>query len=246
MALYSDAAMVMYYDITGDNADHDDWHTYEHMYERLAIPGFTRATRWVARAGAPRYMVIYEVSGPEIAASPDYLARLNAPTPWTQSMMGRFRNMIRGACRVAASAGFGFGTAAVSVRFTPANGEDAAVTERLAREVLPAMASRRGMTSVHLLQPAAAPPVTQEQALRGAPDTAMTWVLLATAYDPDALSRAIAEHLQPEALARLGMAPGFAIGTYALHYTATGREATRTPPNPPLRPELRPAAGIRQ
>jgi hypothetical protein len=42
MALVSDSAMVLYYDITGDNADHDDWHTYEHMHERLSIPGFLR------------------------------------------------------------------------------------------------------------------------------------------------------------------------------------------------------------
>lgn len=246
MALYSDAAMVMYYDITGDNADHDDWHTYEHMYERLAIPGFRRATRWVARAGAPRYMVIYEVDGPEIATSPAYLARLNEPTAWTRSMMGRFRNMIRGVCRGVASAGFGFGTAAVSVRFTPAGGTDASLTERLAREVLPAMASRRGMTSVHLLQPAAPPPATKEQALRGGPDTPMTWLLLATAYDPDALGRAAAEHLQPDALAQLGAAPGMTIGTYALHYTATGKEAERTGANPLFGAELRQTAGVRR
>src|SRR3546814_5593036 len=46
MALCSDAAMVLNYDIAGDTADHDDWHSYEHMHERLSVPGFVRATRW--------------------------------------------------------------------------------------------------------------------------------------------------------------------------------------------------------
>src|SRR3546814_90344 len=79
MALCSDAAMVLYYDIAGDTADHDDWHSYEHMHERLSVPGFVRATRWVATAGAPRYMVIYEVTGTDMATAPDYLARLKNP-----------------------------------------------------------------------------------------------------------------------------------------------------------------------
>lgn len=69
MALCTDAAMVLYYDIAGDTADHDDWHTYEHFHERLSVPGFERATRWVARDASPRYMVIYEVTDVDIATS---------------------------------------------------------------------------------------------------------------------------------------------------------------------------------
>ena len=246
MALNTDAAMVLYYDIAGDNADHDDWHTYEHMHERLSIPGFVRATRWAAQAGGPKYLVIYEVTGIDMATSPAYLARLNAPTPWTRSMMGRFRGMMRGFCRVVASSGFGFGPSAVSIRFTPQPGRETDLTERFAREVLPAMSSRRGMTSVHLMQPGPPPPVTQEQSLRSTPDAPMTWVLLATAYDPDALGRATAAHLDPAALERLGAAPRIESGTYALHYTATAQEVTRTPPHPSLGPDLWRATGVRR
>ncbi|HUW38820.1 MAG TPA: hypothetical protein VMV91_15960 [Rhodocyclaceae bacterium] len=245
MALCSDAAMVLYYDIAGDNADHDDWHTYEHLHERLSIPGFLRATRWVAVSGAPKYMVIYEVSGTEVATSSAYLARLNHPTPWTAAMMGRFRGMVRGFCTVVASSGFGLGNAAASVRFSPVEGRESNLKNRLAQELLPAMASRRGMASVHLLQPAPPPPMTKEQSLRG-PDAPMTWLLLATAYDREALSRASAEHLEPGALARFGAAPELAPATYALHCTATGQEAGRTGPNPPLHPEVRQTTGVRR
>ena len=42
-------------------AEHDDWHTHEHLPERLSIPGFLRGTRWVALQGQPRYLVLYEV-----------------------------------------------------------------------------------------------------------------------------------------------------------------------------------------
>jgi hypothetical protein len=245
MALFSSAAMVLYYNIAGDNADHDDWHTYEHMHERLSIPGFMRGTRWVAKAGAPKYMVIYEVAGTEVATSSAYLARLNNPTPWTASMMSRFNGMIRGFCTVVASSGYGLGDAAASVRFSPVKGSEAALTDRLAREVLPTMASRRGMAAVHLLQPAPPPPMTKEQSLRG-PDTPMPWLLLATAYDSEALSRATAEHLEPKALGHYGAAPQMDTGQYALQYTVTAQEVTRTAPNPPLPPDKRQATGPRR
>jgi hypothetical protein len=245
MALCSDAAMVLYYDIAGDNADHDDWHTYEHMHERLSIPGFVRATRWVAQAGAPKYLVIYEVTGTEMATSPAYLERLNNPTPWTASMMSRFRGMVRGFCSVVAGSGFGVGHVAMAVRFTPAAGQASDLKDWLARDVLPAMSSRRGMASVHLLQPAPPPPMTKEQSLRG-PDNPMSWLVLATAYDAAALSQGVAGHLAPALLEQHGAIPGIAVGSYALHYTVTAQEVSRTAPHPPLPPELRQTTGVRR
>ena len=245
MALSSDAAMVLYYDIVGDGADHDDWHTYEHLHERLAIPGFLRATRWVAEPGAPKYLVIYEVTGTEVATSTSYLERLNNPTPWTESMMGRFRGMVRGFCTVVASSGYGLGNTAVSVRFMPVEGQESNLTAWLAQEVLPAMASRRGMASVQLLQPAAPPPMTKEQSMRG-PDAPMTWLLLATAYDAEALGRASIEHLDPMTLKQFGASPKMMLDSYTLHYTATAQEVARTTPNPPLLPQVRAATGVRR
>ena len=48
MTLLGEAAMVLWYDITPDAiAEHDDWHTHEHLPERVSIPGFVRALRWV-------------------------------------------------------------------------------------------------------------------------------------------------------------------------------------------------------
>ena len=36
----------------GTRAEFEDWHSHEHMPERLAIPGFRRGTRWIAISGA--------------------------------------------------------------------------------------------------------------------------------------------------------------------------------------------------
>ena len=245
MALYSDAVMVLYYDITGDNADHDDWHTYEHMHERLSIPGFLRGTRWVAKSGRPRYLVIYEAADVGMASSEAYLARLNDPTPWTASMMPRFSGMIRGFSAVAASSGYGFGGAAVSLRFTPAPGREAELRDRLAQEALPAMASWRGMASAHLLQPAQRPPMTKEQSLRGL-DAELPWVILASAYDAEAVEGAVARHLGAGALEGYGASGAVEKGTYALHYTVTAKEVARTAPNPALAAEAQRRTGPRR
>src|SRR5947208_124187 len=118
MALMSDAVMVLFCDVESDPAAHDDWHTYEHLHERLSIPGFLRGTRWTRNDGSPRYLIVYEVRDVGMAQSADYLERLDNPTPWTAATMQRLRNMRRGFCRVAASAGYGLGRSAVALRFT--------------------------------------------------------------------------------------------------------------------------------
>ena len=49
MPLLGQAAMLLLFDVIEDAIpEHDEWHTHEHLPERLSIPGFVRGTRWVA------------------------------------------------------------------------------------------------------------------------------------------------------------------------------------------------------
>src|SRR5450432_3051055 len=62
MPLLGRAAMLLSFDIVPEAmAEHDEWHTHEHLPERLSIPGFVRGTRWKALRGEPGYFVMYEV-----------------------------------------------------------------------------------------------------------------------------------------------------------------------------------------
>ena len=188
MLLLGKAAMLLTFDIEqAVIPEHDDWHTHEHLPERLSIPGFRRGTRWVAVRGAPRYLVVYEVDCLETLGSPSYLEHLNNPTPWTSKMMAYYRAMSRGLCSVEKSCGLGMGHFALLIRFKPASASSPSIAEWLGEEVMPRLATRPGLGSIHLLRSALAPAMTSEQRIRGA-DADVDWALLATGYQQDALS----------------------------------------------------------
>jgi hypothetical protein len=217
--MLGDAAMLLFFDIAPEAiAEHDDWHTHEHLPERLSIPGFLRGTRWVAlRQGQPRYFVIYEVRDVEVLTSEAYLARLNNPTPWTSKMMPHYRGMTRGFCTVTGRAGPGLGNAALVARFKP-SGDAAALRDRLKNEAMPRLAVRPGLGGCYLFESAAAAPMTREQSIRGK-DAGVDWVLVATGYDAEAVSGL--EH------ADLGNLEGAGFGLYRTDYTLYEVEAKR-------------------
>ncbi|KIW56367.1 hypothetical protein PV05_05032 [Exophiala xenobiotica] len=76
--------------------DLNEWWTYEHLPERLAIPGFRRARRYYSAENAQsQYLVCYEVSSLDIFTSPAYMEALNNPTPGTQTYMPLMASMNR-------------------------------------------------------------------------------------------------------------------------------------------------------
>ena len=222
MALSGSGAMVLYYDIVREAVeDHDDWHTHEHFPERVGIPGFLRASRWVALGEGPRYLVVYEVENVEVLSDAPYLERLNNPTPWTTRMMPNFRGMTRGFCRLAASSGQGLGLAMLSVRLAPLPGREDELRAWLAAEFAN-LASRRGLASAHLLEPAAQPAMTKEQAIRGK-DADMPWVVLVSGYSEIVVAKVGEAELADDRLAAHG-AKGLVRATYRMHGLLTKAE----------------------
>lgn len=194
--------MLLSFDVAPEAiAEHDDWHTHEHLHERLSIAGFLRGTRWIALRGQPRYLVLYEVAGLATLTSAAYLERLNNPSPWTARMMPHYRGMSRGLCAVSGSFGFGIGHLAALLRFTPEPGAETSLRRQLLQDVLPQLPSRPGVGGVHLLEGAATAPMTNEQRIRGA-DARVDWALLLTGYRDEALAEVTRNvvgplHLQP-------------------------------------------------
>jgi hypothetical protein len=223
MSLLGKAAMLLSFDIVQDAIpEHDDWHTHEHLPERLSIPGFLRGTRWVALQGQPRYFVIYEVEQLATLTSSAYLERLNNPSPWTSKVMPHYRGMTRGFCSVAGSFGLGIGHAALLIRFKPAPETASSLRKWLLQDILPPLPSRPGVGSVHLFEGAVTPGMTNEQRLRGV-DAGVDWALLVTGYGEEALAGLAQADLGNAQLEKQG-ATGILGALYRMEYSIIRRE----------------------
>src|SRR5690606_2773500 len=77
----------------------NQWYEQQHLDERLGVPGFLRARRYLALDAHPAYMAIYDCASIDVLASCAYRERLANPTDWTRQVMPGFRNMLRVACR---------------------------------------------------------------------------------------------------------------------------------------------------
>jgi hypothetical protein len=68
------------------------WYDTEHLPERLAVPGFETALRYVCLNGAPRYLAMYDTTGPQVFDSPGYLrVAFGNASPWTRRVTSRVR-----------------------------------------------------------------------------------------------------------------------------------------------------------
>jgi hypothetical protein len=187
-------ALLLQFDVAEEaRAEHDDWHTHEHMPERLALPGFRRGTRWTALGAGPRYCILYEVDSAATLDSAPYRERLDHPTPWTARMMRSYAGMQRTLCDVVASSGDGIGSAALVVRFAARPGADSDLHAWLSADVVPALAARRGMCSAMLLRQERMAAMSREQSIRGR-DASAAAALFATGYD-EATVVAVGEEL---------------------------------------------------
>ena len=191
------AAVAMWWDIAPEmRAEWEDWHSHEHMPERLGIPGFLRGSRWIS---GDSYFVLYEVEGMGTLTAGAYLDRLNAPTPWSRKLMPHHRNMVRSLCHVRASLGRGLGGWMATLR----------LEHGVPAQALSSLPQQQGLVGAFLLeaQSMAGVPPTTEQKIRGG-DVEARWVGLITGYDEQAVARAA------NALVGDGV-----LGVYRLSYT---------------------------
>jgi hypothetical protein len=97
--------------------DYLHWLTREHTSERLSVGGFLRVRVYRSlEANVRRYFIHYELESPNALGSAAYLARLNAPTPWSQRIMPILGNFVRGGGRLLARAGVGEGALLAAIR----------------------------------------------------------------------------------------------------------------------------------
>jgi hypothetical protein len=180
MALAGSGAVAIWHDIAAEGRSaFYAWHGREHMPERVAIPGFLRGRRYVAVHGGPEFFNLYETASGDVVKGADYLARLNAPTPWTVATVRPFRGVARSLCEVAATAGEGQGGLMATFRYDVAPANGAAHRERTSAATR-RIAADEGIAGCHLLvaDAEASAVETAERRARAEPNEVPRWIVL--------------------------------------------------------------------
>lgn len=166
------------------------WYDREHLAERVAIPGFLEARRYVAVNAAPKYLGLYSTRTFDVLDSDAYRTALANQTVWSLANIGRFQNMLRSVARITISRGIGRGAALGLVRIRPPEGDASALREALREKLDPG--TLPDIISMHLMEsdPLLSKPLTDDPA---APNpAARDWYVMIDGTDVDAVAATMA------------------------------------------------------
>ena len=209
------------------HAEHDAWHSFEHLPERMGVPGFRRGRRAAALDPDARQarFVLYEIDDISVSTSAPYLERLNNPTIVVENGHGGVPAEPHAMSRSPRAHGAGVGPLVLAIRLAPQAGARPKRCNRwLGDDAGANSPGKPGVVAAHLLQQdadAARPLTTEEKLRRGGVDESVDWVVLAEGYDGAALQRLADGTLSPASLAAHGAAGGAGHAMYALAHLAT-------------------------
>ena len=225
--LRGSGALMLWLDVAPElDRETDGWYIDEHMPERIDIGGYLRARRFVALAGAPAYLTLFEAQTPAALASEGYLRLVGRISEQSRRIRGGFSNVVRNTFAVRQSRGRGIGAVVASLRLTPRDAaRAAAAAETLDAQVLQIL-RQHGVVGVHWLE--AAPEVRAQMdqvRVTGRSDARADYVLLIETTRVTDVQAVRLHALSAATLERLGWAEQ-AFGIYSLMYevSAEGRE----------------------
>lgn len=106
MSLLGTGVMATWIEVAPEHRDNFyEWHTREHMPERLSIGGFRRGRRYIAIDADVSFFLFYETADIDVLFGAEYRKLLNNPTEWSQRTVRTFGKNIRGVCDVESSNG---------------------------------------------------------------------------------------------------------------------------------------------
>ncbi len=131
----------------GAEEDFNEWYNREHIDERVWLPGFHRARRYVDCDGDAkiRYFATYETDVVEQLCDPDYMKLLADQSDWSKRVMKTFTDFDRVTARVTVDLTHGFAGACAFARFFPAPDVMDRLRSHLKDDLLPALIARPGM-----------------------------------------------------------------------------------------------------
>jgi hypothetical protein len=201
-----------------DERELNEWYNREHIDERVNLPGFHRARRYVAVRGAPKYLATYECDSVDDLATPEYLHLLANQTEWSRSVMARFTKFTRLTLRIQADLSHGVGGAVAVVRFTPDPRARKALVAWLADTALPRAIARPGLVGGFAgendLDVAHAPLAAKSMDLPRADES--EWVVVLEGCDAGTVGAAARAIFTQPKLKPYGVTASPTVGTYRL------------------------------
>ena len=219
MALFGKGMLIVFTEVkTRDERDLNEWYNREHIDERVNLPGFHRARRYVAVRGSPKYLATYECDTVDDLATPDYLHLLANQTSWSQAVMARFTHFHRLTLRLQVDLTHGVGGAVASVRFVPDPRRRRALVAWLQQTVLPRAITRPGLLGAAALENdleiANAP--LQEKSMDHPKADEVEWIVLLEGADAASTGAAARSLFKISTLKQFGVVVAPTIGTYRL------------------------------
>lgn len=103
------AFLALWNSITSDRsqAEYESWHSFEHVPERVGLPGFVEATRYRSVTQPLRYFTCYSLQSLDALETPEYRDVFTNPTPWSARMRSVLCDFYRSPCRVGGVHGAG-------------------------------------------------------------------------------------------------------------------------------------------
>lgn len=215
-ALLGTGAVVVWNDVVDEGRrQFYQWHDKEHIPERLSIPGFRRGRRYRRSDGSPEWLTLYEADDLAVVTSPDYLARLNAPSPLTQSTLKFFRNTSRAVCRIVHSVGASTGGHIVALRLSVPHEHAGTFVGHMMRNGFPRAMASTGVVACHLFAADQAASFVDTAESKTRAFDVPSWVVLCEATTADAVNEGRLL-IEADALGRIGVEVRPDSGAYSL------------------------------
>ena len=219
MPLHGKGMLAVFNEVkASDERDFNEWYNREHIDERVNLPGFHRARRYVAVRGTPKYLATYECDGVSDLAAPGYLQLLANQTPWTQAVMARFTKFNRLTLRVQVDMTHGVGGAVAAVRVVPDPRERKPLVGWLQETALAKAIARPGMVGAMAaendLEVANAP--LRDKSMDHPRAEEAEWLVLLEGMDAGTAGGAARSLFTLASLKKFGISVAPTIGTYRL------------------------------
>ena len=227
MPLLGKGVAAIWHNVAKDlQADYNHWHCFEHVPERVGIPGFLRGRRYVVIEGEPEFFHFYETESLATLSSENYLKRLNSPTPWTQRISPNIKDNNRTLSEVVSSIGIGGGAAILTARVTNEVANKNNLVNWLSQNVFPNLIGIPGIVAAHLLKgdPSISNTETKEKAMRGRPDDVADLVVFVEGIEVSPLDELWKNGiLSQDSFIQHG-AKNANLGTYRLHFSLSNED----------------------